>query len=51
MKYFEDFADELHLNIMYNAEIKSIARDKVTKEFILRDQSDQMYKCSILIMG
>ncbi len=51
VRYFEDYANEFNLNIQYDTDIKKIARDRVTKDFVLHDQNDQVYTCPVLIMG
>ena len=52
--YLQDFADKLGLNIHYNSEIISIAREKDSGDkadiFMLKDQNDTLYRCEILII-
>ena len=53
--YLQDFADKFGLNVHYNSEIVSIAREKDDREsggemFILKDHNDTLYSCEITII-
>ena len=52
--YLQDFADKFGLNIHYNSEIVSIAREKDDRDsreiFILKDHNDTLYSCEITII-
>ena len=53
--YLQDFASKLGLNIHYNSEIVSIAREKNSRDnkaeiFMLKDRNDTLYRCEILII-
>ena len=50
MRYFEDYAFQLNLNIQYNTEIKKISRNVQTGHFQLMDQDKHVYNCQVLIM-
>ena len=50
MRYFEDYAFQLNLNIQYNTEIKKISRNVQTGRFQLMDQDEHAYDCQVLIM-
>ena len=52
VKYLQDFAERFRLNIQYNTEVVSVARQKShkSKRFVLKDQQNMVYKCDALIV-
>jgi len=52
VKYLQDFAERFRLNIQYNTEVVSVARQKShkSKRFLLKDQQKMVYKCDALIV-
>ena len=50
--YLQDYAEKLGLNICFNSEIVSIARERKdgAKIFVLKDRNDTSYRCEILVM-
>jgi len=50
--YLQDYAEKFGLNIRYNSEIVSIAREEEdgADMFILKDRNETLYRCEILVM-
>lgn len=54
--YLQDFATKLGLNIHYNSEIVSVAREKNNGDgkgdmFTLKDRNNTLYHCRIVVIG
>ena len=48
MRYLQDYASELGINVQYNTEIREI--DKEDGRFMLKDQTGKVHFCSVLIV-
>ena len=48
MRYLQDYASELDINVRYNTEICEI--DKEDGKFALTDQTGEVHTCSVLIV-
>ena len=48
MKYLNDYATKLNLNVQLNTNITRV--EKVTDQFVLTDQNGATHHCKILIL-
>eukprot|EP00794_Sanderia_malayensis_P008736 gene8736-9669_t len=51
VKYLNDYATKLKLNVKYNANIRLVTKDNATGVFTLLDKNDEMYMCKTLIVS
>eukprot|EP00794_Sanderia_malayensis_P008745 gene8745-9679_t len=51
VKYLNDYATKLKLNVKYNANIRLVTKDNATEVFTLLDKNDEMYMCKTLIVS
>ena len=50
VRYLQDYAYELELNIQYNTEITEVDRP-VARPFHLKDQNGVIYRCDIVVVA
>jgi len=50
VQYFQDFANNLGLNIKYQTEIVDVSREEGNKNFQLKDQNGTVYSCRTLVV-
>ena len=49
VKYLQDFARKLNLNIQYETEIVDVSRPNKTQVFHLTDQNNVVHHCQVVI--